>query len=49
VKRGICKKEECKMRVKLYKIISGKLRLVDYGVSSKMEDYARQGYVAIIE
>jgi len=37
------------MRVELYKIINGELRLVDYGVLAKMEEYAAQGYVAIKE
>lgn len=39
----------CSMRVELYKIIDGKLRLVDYGVISKMESYSQQGYIVIIE
>jgi hypothetical protein len=33
--------------IKLYKIINGKLVLVDYGVVSKMEEYAKQGYIVI--
>lgn len=33
--------------IKLYKIINGKLALVDYGVVSKMEEYAKQGYIVI--
>ena len=37
------------MRVKLYKIVDGKLRLVDYGVPSQMEVYAAQGYIVIME
>ena len=37
------------MSVKLYKIVNGELRLVDYGVPSQMETYAAQGYVVIME
>lgn len=36
------------MRVKLYKIVDGELRLVDYGIPSQMEMYAAQGYVVIV-
>jgi len=36
------------MKVELYKIINGELRLVDYGVESQMENYAAQGYIVII-
>lgn len=35
------------MRVELYKIIKGQLVLVDYGVISKMESYAKQGYITV--
>ena len=35
--------------VKLYKIVNGELRLVDYGVLSQMEAYAAQGYIVIVE
>lgn len=37
------------MRVKLYKIANGELRLVDYGVVSQMAIYAAQGYIVIVE
>ncbi len=33
--------------VKLYKIVNNKLVLVDYGVVSKMEEYAKQGYIVV--
>jgi len=33
--------------VRLYKIIGGELRLVDYGVVSKAEIYALQGYIVV--
>jgi len=35
------------MRVELYKIIKGRLVLVDYGVVSQMENYAKQGYLVV--
>lgn len=35
------------MMVELYKIIDNKLVLVDYGVISQMEIYARLGYVVV--
>ena len=35
------------MRVELYKIIDGWIRLVDYGVLSQMENYAKQGYIVV--
>jgi len=35
--------------VKLYKIIKGSLVLVDYGVLSQMENYAKQGYIVVKE
>lgn len=33
--------------VKLYKIINGELRLVDYGVKSQADNYSKQGYIVI--
>lgn len=33
--------------VKLYKIIDGELRLVDYGTRAKADSYAQQGYIVI--
>jgi len=36
------------MRVELYKIVNGELRLVDYGVKAQMENYAVQGYLVIV-
>jgi hypothetical protein len=36
-----------KMRVELYKIIKGRLVLVDYGVVSQMKSYAKQGYIVV--
>lgn len=35
------------MRVELYKIIKGRLVLVDYGVVSQMKSYAKQGYIVV--
>lgn len=35
------------MKVELYKIINGNLVLVDYGVLSKMDSYAKQGYIVV--
>lgn len=35
------------MRVELYKIIKDKLVMVDYGVISQMESYAKQGYIVV--
>lgn len=33
--------------VKLYKVINGKWKLVDYGSKSRAQEYARQGYLVI--
>jgi len=33
--------------VRLYKIIDGELRLVDYGVISQAESYVLQGYIVV--
>lgn len=41
------KKQGEKMRVELYKIIKGQLVLVDYGVVSQMESYAKQDYIVV--
>lgn len=35
------------MKIELYKIINGNLELVDYGVISKMDSYAKQGYIVV--
>ena len=35
--------------VKLYKIVSCELVLVGYGVVSKMEEYAKRGYIVVKE
>ena len=32
-------------RVKLFKVVDGKLRLVDYGLAGLADVYANQGYI----
>lgn len=37
------------MRVELYRIVNDDLVLVDYGVLAKVVDYAKQGYIIVIQ
>ena len=44
---GLTGEREEIMRVELYKVIKGQLVLVDYGVPSQMESYAKQGFIVV--
>ena len=36
-----------KKMIKLYKLVNGEWKLVDYGVPAKAEEYAAQGYIVM--